>query len=201
MTAFALVVALLYALATFGLRTIIQLRRTGDSGWRMGGPKTPASAAAHLSLSLSPLLILVGLVLEVTGSGAAGSWDVPGGGAREGLGLVLVAAGVVLTVAAQLDLGASWRIGVDEEERTDLVTDGLYRWMRNPIFTGMGLFLVGQAVLVPNPWTVAGAVLAIAGIEVQTRLVEEPYLLTTHGAAYTGWASSTGRFLPAVGRR
>jgi protein-S-isoprenylcysteine O-methyltransferase Ste14 len=201
MTELSLVLALLYAFVTFVLRSLIQIRRTGDSGWRMGGPKTLASASAHLSLSLSPLLILVGLVLELADAGAAGSWDVPAGTAREGLGLVLVVAGLVLTVAAQLDLGASWRIGVDEEERTALVTDGLYRWVRNPIFTGMSLFLVGEAVLVPNPWTVAGAVLAIVGMEVQTRLVEEPYLVAVHGSAYEGWASTTGRFLPAIGRR
>ena len=54
-------------------------------------------------------------------------------------------------------MGASWRIGVDPEERTDLVRHRLYRSVRNPIFTGMVLFAAGQALLVPDAMAVAGA--------------------------------------------
>jgi hypothetical protein len=52
-------------------------------------------------------------------------------------GLVIAFAGVVLTLAAQRQTGASWRIGVDAGERTVLVIGGLFAHLRNPIFTGM----------------------------------------------------------------
>jgi len=40
---------------------------------------------------------------------------------------------------------------------------------------------------------------AVLACEIQTRLVEEPYLLKTHGPAYQFYAGRTGRFLPKVG--
>src|SRR5437867_12640422 len=46
-------------------------------------------------------------------------------------GAVLLFGGIVLLVAALLDLGASWRIGIDEGSRPGLVTTGLYRTCRN----------------------------------------------------------------------
>lgn len=97
-------------------------------------------------------------------------------------------------------MGASWRIGVDPRERTDLVTSGLFSHVRNPIFTGMSAVALGLALLVPSwPALLAVGVLA-AGLELQVRLVEEPYLIAQHGESYSRWARRAGRFLPGVGR-
>ena len=42
--------------------------------------------------------------------------------------------------------------------------------------------------------------MCIAGLEIQTRAVEEPYLRELHGKAYARYAARTGRFVPGVGR-
>ena len=47
---------------------------------------------------------------------------------------------------------------------------------------------------------IAGVVLLILTIEVQVRVVEEPYLATKHGDAYRDYTATVGRFVPAVGR-
>ncbi|MCQ6271187.1 isoprenylcysteine carboxylmethyltransferase family protein [Pseudarthrobacter sp. R1] len=99
-----------------------------------------------------------------------------------------------------MSLGASWRIGVDETERTALVTTGPYWLVRNPVFTSAAAAFLGLALMVPNAVAVVGLVLSLTGIQIQVRLVEEPYLRRVHGAAYTGYASRTGRFLPRLGR-
>lgn len=52
-------------------------------------------------------------------------------------GGVLTLAGVGLAIAAQSTMGTSWRIGVDTGERTDLVTNGLFASIRNPIITAL----------------------------------------------------------------
>lgn len=104
------------------------------------------------------------------------------------------------TLRAQLEMGRSWRIGVDAAETTDLVTKGLFEWSRNPIFTGMVAVACGTVLAVPGPATAAGAALLLAGVEAQVRLVEEPYLLRTHGERYRDFATRTGRFLPGLGR-
>jgi protein-S-isoprenylcysteine O-methyltransferase Ste14 len=97
-------------------------------------------------------------------------------------------------------MGSSWRVGVDPSERTALRTDGPFRWVRNPIFSWMILTAAGLALLVPNTASLAGLAALVFGIELQVRLVEEPYLLRTHGEAYASWASLTGRFFPGIGR-
>jgi protein-S-isoprenylcysteine O-methyltransferase Ste14 len=115
--------------------------------------------------------------------------------------LALALAGIALTLAAQTAMGASWRVGVDAGERTALVTGGLFAHVRNPVFTAMTVTAAGLTPMVPN----AVAVLALAGlaaaIELQVRVVEEPYLTRVHGTAYASYAARTGRFLPGVGRR
>ena len=55
-------------------------------------------------------------------------------------GIVIAAAGIVATVYAELDMGDSWRIGVDRSETTTLVRSGVFGWVRNPIFTAMLVF-------------------------------------------------------------
>lgn len=71
--------------------------------------------------------------------------------------------------------------------------------MRNPIFTAMFVFGFGIALVTPNVVVIAGFVLLVATIEVQVRVVEEPYLSATHGDAYRDYCAGVGRFVPGVG--
>jgi len=203
----ALTLVLVVAVVCFGVRSAVQARRYGDTGWRVARPASAPEAAVHLSLVAGLVLALVAPVAALV----AGSAHRPGGiaaladGGVAGdvavvAGAVLLAGGAVLTLAAQLRMGASWRVGVDPTERTALVTGGPFRAVRNPIFTGMAALVVGEALLVPNALALAAAVLALGGIQAQVRAVEEPYLVATHGPDYARWASRTGRFLPGLGR-
>jgi protein-S-isoprenylcysteine O-methyltransferase Ste14 len=115
-------------------------------------------------------------------------------------GVVLLGAGMVLTILAQSGMGTSWRIGVQEKDRTALVTTGLFAWVRNPIFTGMGAFLAGLALIWPNLASLFGFVAFVIGVQLQVRFVEEPWLIAQHGDAWRSWARRVGRFLPGVGR-
>jgi protein-S-isoprenylcysteine O-methyltransferase Ste14 len=139
-----------------GWRTCLQWRRTGDTGFRglahpFGSPEQPAGAALVVGTLVSvaaPVLVLAGVIATTTSSHALAA-----------LGIALLAAGIVIQVKAQLDMGASWRIGVDREERTALATGGLYRHTRNPIYSGMLLAWLGEAVLVPNVVALAGVLI------------------------------------------
>jgi hypothetical protein len=72
------------------------------------------------------------------------------------LGLALMVGGFALTVAAQLEMGDSWRIGVDPGERTGLVESGLFARVRNPIFSGTLLGSLGLMLAVPGFLSFAG---------------------------------------------
>ena len=197
MSAAALILYGLFAVVAFGWRTWLQWRRTGDTGLRMHAPPGTVQWWAKLGFIVAlaagvaaPLAGLLGLdpvpALEKT--------------LVQGLGAVVAVAGIAATAAAQWQMGASWRIGVDPDERTGLVTNGVFARVRNPIFTAMLLAAVGFALMVGNWVAIAGLLALIAALEVQVRAVEEPYLAATHGDAYRGYAATTGRFLPGVGR-
>src|SRR5437016_4367869 len=65
-------------------------------------------------------------------------------------GTVLLFRGIALLVVAQLNLGASWRIGIEEGSRPGLVTSGCYRFCRNPIFFAILVLLTGYTLLLPT---------------------------------------------------
>jgi protein-S-isoprenylcysteine O-methyltransferase Ste14 len=113
---------------------------------------------------------------------------------------VLAVVGITATLAAQLAMGGSWRPDVDPTTRTALVTTGPFRLVRNPIVTATAATAAGLALLVPNLLAAAMLVAFVTALQVQVRLVEEPYLHRVYGTAWERYAARTGRFLPWIGR-
>lgn len=107
--------------------------------------------------------------------------------------------GLILLVVAQLDLGASWRIGIDSGAPPGLVTNGLYQFCRNPIFLAILTTLAGYTMLIPTRLSVILLLGAFIGIRQQV-LAEERYLLGAYGDGYRDYARRVGRFVPGVGR-
>ena len=116
------------------------------------------------------------------------------------IGVALMILGITGTVAAQVAMGASWRGDVDPEARTELIRTGPYRLVRNPILTCTALSAFGYVLVVPNVVAVLMLAAIIVSMQIQVRLVEEPYLTRVHGDAYRRYAAETGRFLPGLGR-
>lgn len=195
----ALTVLSTYFAIAFGLRSWIQWRRTGSSGFN------GISRTGGVADWIGGVLLIVAVAAAVLGpvaqlGGFVAPWPAltgPGAGAA---GLVLSAAGMVGTLWSQLAMGDAWRIGVDASERTALVATGPFRLVRNPIYTSMVTGLGGIALLTPNVVSAAALLVLVVALELQVRRVEEPHLLRVHGAAYRSYAASTGRFLPSIGR-
>jgi protein-S-isoprenylcysteine O-methyltransferase Ste14 len=195
----ALVIYLAWAVLAFGLRSWVQWRRTGDTGFRGGGlTKGSVQWWARVLFTGALLIGAAGPVTALAGLPAVDLLDHP---AVQAVGVVLAAVGLVATLAAQTSMGTSWRIGVQEDERTELVTGGVFALARNPIFTAMILTAAGLAAMVPNVIALFGLGLTVAAIQMQVRAVEEPYLLRAHGDDYTAYAARVGRFLPGIGLR
>src|SRR2546428_6168167 len=77
----------------------------------------------------------------LTSEGSGHLFDHPVDDVRHVGGTALLFGGLALLVVALLDLGVSWRIGIEEGSRSGLVTSGLYRVCRNPIFAAILLML------------------------------------------------------------
>jgi protein-S-isoprenylcysteine O-methyltransferase Ste14 len=194
----ALALLELFGLLGFAWRAWLQRRRTGSTGFRgISGRLGSAEWVAGLGFVIALVVAVVGPVLQLSGvitpvSVLHAEWI-------QVAGIALAGLGIVLTVWAQLDMGESWRVGVDASETTALVRTRVFGWVRNPIYSAMLIFDFGIALVTPNFVTIAGLVLAIAALELQVRRVEEPYLLGKHGEAYRGYTARVGRFIPGVG--
>jgi protein-S-isoprenylcysteine O-methyltransferase Ste14 len=156
---------------------------------------------AQRAIGLLLGLLLAGLAVwsvlcAVLGPEPLGIWQL--GPGWQAIGWLLFFAGLVLTLVAQAQMGASWRVGIDDR-RTELVTGGLFGVSRNPIFFGMFLTLGGVLLLTPAPWTLAAFGLAVPLVSLQVRL-EERNLVWIHGEEYKAYAAQVGRFVPRIGR-
>lgn len=187
-----------WLVAVFGVRAIVAFRRSGDTGMR--GISSPAGSSGWWGGVLFVVAIAAGGAGIVAHGFATGTVDRLETTSAAMVGWLLVTVGSLATVAVQLDMGHEWRVGVDPDEETDLVTTGTFAWVRNPVFSAMLVTAFGFVLVVPNLITIAAALTLVVAVELQVRVVEEPYLIGQHGAEYRAYAARVGRFVPAVGR-
>lgn len=194
----ALGIYLVYLALAFGLRSLLQHRRTGTTGFNgIGGRPGSAEWVAGAGFAVAIVLGLLAPILTLTG--VLDPVKALDGGLANGIGVVLALVGLAGTLFAQVAMGRSWRIGVDPDERTELVTDGPFALVRNPIFSAMIPTALGLTLMVPNLAALLGFAGLVVALELQVRVVEEPYLLRAHGREYTEYSRRVGRFVPGIG--
>ena len=109
-----------------------------------------------------------------------------------GLSIFLVA--FTWTAIAQFQMSKSWRIGIDYEEKTELVSSGLFNYSRNPIFLGILLSYLGTFLIAPN--TLSFAVLLVIFFIIQTQVrLEEEYLEKVQGQSYLDYKKNVRRWI------
>jgi protein-S-isoprenylcysteine O-methyltransferase Ste14 len=109
------------------------------------------------------------------------------------LGAVLLVVGLLLMVAAGVNLGGSLRMGLPTE-KTALRTSGPYRYSRNPMYVGGFLTCLAALAWTANPVIfVLSAVAAI--VHHRIVLAEEKYLAAEFGEAWTEYSRKVRRYL------
>ena len=109
-------------------------------------------------------------------------------------GFVLMVLALIWVFTAQLQMKNSWRIGIDNTTKTELITHGLFRFSRNPIFLGMTISLVGFFLAVPTVIALAFLLIGNILMQIQIRL-EEEYLMKEHGQIYLAYKKRVKRML------
>ena len=111
-------------------------------------------------------------------------------------GVAVMALGIAIAVLSQVDMGKAWRIGVPEarEQSQSLVTGGLYRFSRNPIYVGILLFIVGSVITAPGPLTILSLILTWVFVN---RVIdaEESFLRGAFGAEFDAYYTRTRRWV------
>jgi len=110
------------------------------------------------------------------------------------VGLGLLAFALIWTIIAHGHMKNSWRIGIDTETKTELITAGLYQLSRNPIFFGMIISLAGFFLTTPNALTGLFLILGYVLIQIQIRL-EEEFLTNQHEQKYIDYKQIVRRVI------
>ena len=197
-----LVGIVLVIVLAFCVRPLLQYRRHGTFGVFLFNSRRPAQSLHDFLLVLLGAALIAQAVVTATRRNPHAHFLIWQGPVHEILqfaGAMVMFAGIALFAVAELQLGPSWRIGVEEGAKPGLVTCGLYRFCRNPIFLGALIMLTGYAALLPTPLSVALLLGAYVGFRAQAA-IEEDYLQRTYGEAYRDYARRVGRFVPGVGK-
>ena len=101
--------------------------------------------------------------------------------------------GDIIFLLSVLCMKDSWRAGIPDKDKTELVTTGIYRFSRNPAFLGFDLMYVGVLLLYGNLLTLSFSAFAIVILHLQI-LQEERYLSNTFGAPYQEYCRHVSRY-------
>jgi protein-S-isoprenylcysteine O-methyltransferase Ste14 len=110
------------------------------------------------------------------------------------IGIFIAGLGAMVAFAAQISMGASWRVGVVSGATGDLVSGGLYQFSRNPTFVGQCALLAGVAFAVPSVPTILAPILFVWSATTQVRS-EETALRQALGSDYERYAAAVPRWI------
>jgi protein-S-isoprenylcysteine O-methyltransferase Ste14 len=180
-------------LAVLG-RSFVQYKRNGDFGIRAASRNAPLVEILPGAIFVVTFCLGFGLILFGY-LGRVPPIFVPSTPFQL-LGSLIGACGIAVTLLSQIQMGDSWRIGVDQKERTSLITHGIYAKSRNPIYFGIFLLWIGVCITFPHILLWACAFVCWICIEVIVRKIEEPYLKNVHGDDLLKYLSNTNRYIP-----
>lgn len=110
------------------------------------------------------------------------------------IGWVFLIISLIIVWIAQSNMANSWRIGIDEKNKTKLVTKGLFSISRNPIFLGIMIANIGLFLVIPNAFTLLITSLSTISINTQIRL-EEEFLEQEFGNDYLEYKTKVRRWI------
>ncbi len=148
------------------------------------------------SRELRVRLVIVVLVVVLVRVGAFHGHGVHTDSWREGVGLLLFAAGLGLAVWARVAMGRNWGTPMTTKDDPELVTGGPYRLVRHPIYTGILAAGCGTAVALSWAWLTAVALAAV--YVVYSAVVEERYLAEQFPERYPPYRRATKMLVPFV---
>lgn len=120
-------------------------------------------------------------------------------GLAGGVGTMVLAVAVWLFWRSHADLGRNWSPSLQLREGHELVTGGVYRSVRHPMYASMWLWGVAQALLLQN-WIAGWASLVLFLPLYLLRVPrEERMMLDEFGEGYRAYMNRTGRVVPRLG--
>ena len=190
------IATLLYLLLVFVLRSVILWKQTGVNPFVFGNTEK-----AHDYIGQVYKVMVLGTWVSIGIYSFYSAWypylmpiDYLEFEWLKTSGLVLLIISFLWTSISQYQMSKSWRIGIDYEEKTELISHGLFRYSRNPIFLGVLISYLGTFLIIPNILSFSILLVTFVTIQTQVRL-EEEYLENIQGDAYRNYKVKVRRWL------
>ncbi len=110
-------------------------------------------------------------------------------------GVVIGVLGTMVFICSVVTMKDSWRAGVSETDKTDLVTSGIYQISRNPAFLGFDMVYIGILCMFFNWILFFVSAFAMVMFHLQIVNVEEEFLLKVFGEEYLKYKAKVHRYL------
>lgn len=118
--------------------------------------------------------------------------------AQAWLGVLVAVAALVMFRLTHRALGRNWSVSLDVRENHHLITDGIYRKIRHPMYTAFWLWAVAQALLLPNLVAGLAGLIGFGTLFFGRVAKEEQMMLETFGDEYREYMARTGRVMPKL---
>lgn len=187
--ALALVVLVLFYTVYF-VKMLIQ-HKHGIKTRQIGRRKEKDIHMVELLMSIATLAAPAAQLLSI-----AFGWSCMPSGARFTVFLIGMLGDIIFLISV-VCMKDSWRAGIPDKDKTELVTNGIYKFSRNPAFLGFDFMYAGVLLMYFNPLTAVFSLFAAVTLHLQI-LQEEKYLTSVFGSSYTAYKSRVFRYL---GRR
>ncbi len=113
-------------------------------------------------------------------------------------GILCFVAGLWLFFRSHVDLGTNWSITLEVREQHRLITHGVYRRIRHPMYTALFLYAVGQLLVLPN-WVAGPSYLVPFAILFACRVrAEERMMIEEFGDEYAAYMARSKRLVPGI---
>lgn len=187
------IVALIVLAVFYGIYLVKQWRqkRRGIQTMQIGRGKEAQAHTVETLMGIVTVGIIPAQLLSIT----FGWSHLPANARFTGFCIGMV--GDLIFLISVLCMKDNWRAGIPDRDRTELVTDGIYAFSRNPAFLGFDLQYIGVLLMFCNLLTAAFTVFAVSMLHLQI-LQEERYLTAAFGAEYLKYRHQVLRYL---GRR
>ena len=185
--------ALLVLAAFYGIYfgKLLAQKRRGIRTYQIGRRKGKEAHTVERCMSIATLGTPLAQLLSITFG-----WSHLPANARL-TGFLIGLLGDAVFLLSVLCMKDSWRAGIPDKDKNELVTGGVYRYSRNPAFLGFDLMYIGVLLMYGNLLTLGFSAFAVLMLHLQI-LQEERYLESAFGEAYRSYCRHTFRYL---GRR
>lgn len=184
--ALALVVLVLFYTVYF-VKMLIQ-HKHGIKTRQIGRRKEKDIHMVELLMSIATLAAPAAQLISI-----AFGWSCMPSGARF-TGFLIGMLGDIIFLISVVCMKDSWRAGIPDKDKTELVTNCIYKFSRNPAFLGFDFMYAGVLLMYFNPLTAVFSLFAAVTLHLQI-LQEEKYLTSVFGSSYTVYKSRVFRYL------